>query len=76
MSSSRGAGLTLLYWIYEIQAQIQTTATFALANLEKFCQGNVVKIGEILDKIGKPRNFEEVPVSAPGRYQNEIFKVL
>ena len=31
-------------------------------------RGNVVKIGETLDKIGKPGNFEEVhffPVSAP-----------
>ena len=31
-------------------------------------RGNVVKIGEMLDKIGKPGNFEEVhffPVSAP-----------
>ena len=33
-------------------------------------RGNVVKIGEILDEIGKPRNFEEVyffPVSAPAK---------
>ena len=31
-------------------------------------RGNVVKIGETLDKIGKPGNFEEAhffPVSAP-----------
>ena len=42
------------------QARIQTTATVALANL--------CKIGEKLDKIGKPGNFEKVnsfPVSAP-----------
>ena len=36
---------------------IQTTATFAIANLEKFC---LWKIGETLDKIGKPENFGEV----------------
>ena len=55
------------------QARIQTTATFALANLEKFTvsekSGKRCEIGETLDKIGKPGNFEEVnffPVSAPG----------
>ena len=53
------------------QARIQTTATFALANLEKFVREireTLWKIGETLNKIGKPGNFEEVnffPVSAP-----------
>ena len=46
------------------QAWIQTTATFALANLERFCYWKIGetlwKIGEILDKIGKPGNFKKV----------------
>ena len=47
------------------QARIQTTATFALANLEKFCLWKIGKtlwkIGDILEKItGKPGNFEKV----------------
>ena len=46
------------------QARIQTTATFALANLEKFCYWKIGetlrKIGETLDKIRKLGNFKEV----------------
>ena len=53
--------------------RIQTTATFAFANLEKLTKSTLSgkrceKIGEILDKIGKSGNFEEIhffPVSAP-----------
>ena len=59
------------------QAWIQTTTTFALANLEKFTKillvknrGNVIKkSGKHWIKFpGKPGNFEDVnffPVSAP-----------
>ena len=46
------------------QARIQTTATFALANLENICLWKIGetlwRIGEIFDKIGKPGNFEDV----------------
>ena len=69
--------------IINSQVRIQTTTTFALANLEIFCQWKIGetlwKIGEILDKIGKPGHFKDVhffPVSAPDSYQIMIVQVI
>ena len=41
-----------------MQERIQTTTTFALANLEKFTESALS--GKRCDKIVKPLNFEEV----------------
>ena len=48
------------------RSHLRTLKTFVSEKLGKYCE----KIGETLDKIRKPENFEEVhifPVSAPGK---------